>query len=270
MGDALRIIVAAHKPYPMPDDPVYLPIQVGAGGKQSIGFTRDDSGDNISEKNRSYCELTGLYWAWKNLDALALGLSHYRRHFAEPYGGNGREIELGEKRIGHILSGETATKLLSEADVLVPRKRRYFIESLFGHYAHTLDPDHLVEARAIIAAKMPEYITTLDDVYSRTWGYMFNMFVMSWELTDDYCSWLFPILDELYEKLYDPNAEDFEARFIGRVSEILFNVWLAKKEKEGIRIRELGVIYPEPVNWGKKITAFLAAKFGGVKYKESF
>ena len=64
----LRVVVAAHKPYWMPADPVYLPVQVGAAGKESIpGYTRDDSGENISAKNPHYCELTGLYWAWKNL-----------------------------------------------------------------------------------------------------------------------------------------------------------------------------------------------------------
>ena len=81
----LRVVVAAHKPYWMPADPVYLPVQVGAAGKESIpGYTRDDSGENISAKNPHYCELTGLYWAWKNLPGDAIGLAHYRRHFARP------------------------------------------------------------------------------------------------------------------------------------------------------------------------------------------
>ena len=270
MGVGLRIIVAAHKPYPMPDDPAYLPIQVGAYGKESIGFERDDSGDHISGKNRSYCELTGLYWAWKNLDAKTIGLVHYRRHFADNSMGVRCEIEVNGRRIGNILSSETAKKILEDSDVIVPKKRRYFIESLFGHYAHTLDGNHLIEARRIIAEKEPDLIPVVDDIYSRTWGYMFNMFIMSRELTDDYCSWLFPILGELEDKVADPGASAFEARVCGRVSEILFNVWLEKKKREGIRIHEQGVVYTESVNWVRKITAFLAAKFGGGKYKESF
>ena len=112
-------------------------------------------------------------------------------------------------------------------------------------------------------------IPVLDQVYSRTWGYMFNMFIMPTGLVSDYCSWLFPILGELEGML--PEAESvFEGRVCGRVSEILFNVWLENKKKTGIRIRELGVIYTESVNWSKKIKAFLAAKYQGVKYKESF
>ena len=84
----VTIVVAAHKPYWMPSDRIYLPLHVGAAGKKDadgrpldLGYTRDDSGENISEKNPYYCELTGLYWAWKNLNADYLGLVHYRRHF---------------------------------------------------------------------------------------------------------------------------------------------------------------------------------------------
>ncbi|UNT93535.1 DUF4422 domain-containing protein [Allobaculum sp. Allo2] len=58
-------MVAAHKPYPMPDDPLYLPVQAGAKGKDSIGFARDDQGDSISSANPYLSELTALYWAWK-------------------------------------------------------------------------------------------------------------------------------------------------------------------------------------------------------------
>ena len=79
----LRIIVATHKPYRMPEGSCYLPLQVGAFGKPSLGpeYRRDDEGENISARNSSWCELTGLYWAWKNLRADALGLVHYRRLF---------------------------------------------------------------------------------------------------------------------------------------------------------------------------------------------
>ena len=64
---SVKVIVAAHKPYEMPFDKMYLPVHVGAAGKDSIGYQRDDEGDNISNLNPYYCELTGLYWAWTNL-----------------------------------------------------------------------------------------------------------------------------------------------------------------------------------------------------------
>jgi hypothetical protein len=81
----LKILVAAHKPYWMPEDEAYVPVWVNAaanGDGIPAGWLRDDAGDNISHKNATYCELTALFWAWKNLDAAYLGLAHYRRHFA--------------------------------------------------------------------------------------------------------------------------------------------------------------------------------------------
>ena len=49
----------------MPSDDIYLPVHVGKKGKTDLGYQGDDTGDNISDKNTNYCELTGLYWAWK-------------------------------------------------------------------------------------------------------------------------------------------------------------------------------------------------------------
>jgi len=77
----IKIVTAVHKPYWMPEDRVYVPLHIGREGKQDIGFTGDNTGDNISEKNATFCELTGLYWAWKNLQAEYVGLVHYRRVF---------------------------------------------------------------------------------------------------------------------------------------------------------------------------------------------
>ena len=78
----IKILVATHKKYWMPEDDVYLPIHVGREGKADLGYVGDNTGDNISEKNANYCELTGLYWAWKNLKCDYIGLCHYRRYFA--------------------------------------------------------------------------------------------------------------------------------------------------------------------------------------------
>ena len=81
----IQILIAAHKECKVPEKKdFYLPILVGAKGKKNIeGFIRDDEKVNISEKNPYYCELTGLFWAWKNLDSDYVGLSHYRRYFTE-------------------------------------------------------------------------------------------------------------------------------------------------------------------------------------------
>lgn len=57
---SIKILIAAHKPYWMPTDAVYLPVHVGAENKKSIGYTPDNTGDNISSKNPHFCELIGM------------------------------------------------------------------------------------------------------------------------------------------------------------------------------------------------------------------
>ena len=78
----IKNYIITHKKFQVPDLEEYIPIQVGAEGKQDLGYLKDNSGDNISSKNSNYCELTGMYWVWKNdKDSDIIGISHYRRYF---------------------------------------------------------------------------------------------------------------------------------------------------------------------------------------------
>ena len=82
----IQVYVVSHSEEDIRDidaNDVYVPLFVGRDGKDNFGFVSDDTGDNISSKNSSYCELTGLYWMWKNSTADIIGLVHYRRYFAK-------------------------------------------------------------------------------------------------------------------------------------------------------------------------------------------
>ena len=61
-----EIWVITHKKYNEIPDDLYKTIHVGRAISSDLGYTGDDTGDNISFKNRNYCELTGMYWLWKN------------------------------------------------------------------------------------------------------------------------------------------------------------------------------------------------------------
>lgn len=262
----IRIIVATHKQYRMPRDGMYLPLHVGKAGKEGIGYVGDDTGDNISRKNPSYCELTGVYWAWKNLQAAYIGLVHYRRHFS-----------AGKKScdpFDAILTRKELEPILEQHPIVVPRKRRYYIESLYSHYAHTFYKEHMDAARDIVAARSPEYLLAFDQVMARTWGYMFNMMVMRRDLFDSYCAWLFDILAGIEEKDVTPGLQGFHARFYGRISERLFNVWLLHAQETGMiqlkDIKELPWVYMGKIDWKRKIQGFLMAKVFHKKYDASF
>lgn len=75
------IIIATHKKYKMPQDSMYLPVQSGSALYPNLGYQRDDEGENISNKNTAYNIMCVKYWAWKNLEADYIGITHYRRHF---------------------------------------------------------------------------------------------------------------------------------------------------------------------------------------------
>lgn len=266
----VTIIVATHKKYEMPKDKMYLPLHVGAEGKMDpngnvldLGYVKDNTGDNISEKNSSYCELTGLYWAWKNLTADYIGLVHYRRYFGKK----------GQAFKG-VLTYEELQSMLPRYTVFVPQKRKYYIETLYSHYQHTHYASHLDLTREIIAEKYPDYLKSYDEVIKHTYGYMFNMLIMQKQYLNEYCNWLFDILFEIEKRIGSQELSKFQGRFYGRVSEIIFNVWLDGEIKLGKiskhEIKELPYEHIEKVNWLKKGTAFLMAKFVGKKYEGSF
>lgn len=248
----IKILVAAHKPYWMPDDDVYLPIQVGAAGKESLGWQRDDEGDNISAKNPNYCELTALYWAWKNLDAEYIGLCHYRRYFTR------KEVHSVEGKRNQILTGEDWKTLLSQNPIIIPDKRKYYIETNESHYKHAHHSEGLDVTKQIIMAEYPEYLAAYENVMHRTWAHMFNMFVMRNDLYDAYMQWMFSILFELDRRLDITSWRVYEARVFGFVSELLLDVWL---EKNQLPYAEQNVSFLEKQNWLKKGGAFLKRKF---------
>ena len=254
----ITVVVAAHKPYAMPQDPLYLPLQVGAEGKASFGFARDDVGENISAKNPTFCELTGLYWAWKNVDADYIGLAHYRRHF----GGKGK----GEP-LSRVLTEEEAIRLLNGKDGILPQKRRYYIENLYSHYVHTMHAEPLDRTGEIIREKYPAYAAAFADLKKRTSAHMFNMLVLRRDHLDAYCTWLFDVLFELERRMGATDYDAFHARFFGRVSELLLDVWLSQNPLDLV---ELPVVGMERTNWIKKGGSFLMAKFFGKKYNKSF
>lgn len=262
---SICIAIAAHKPYQMPKDSVYMPLHVGKALHPEIdlGFQTDDTGDNISALNASYSELTGLYWLWKNCDADFKGLVHYRRYLASP---DSRKRHA-KNRFERIASGNEIRELLRKSDIILPRKRNYYIETMQSHYAHTLPEIHLVETRRILEDRFPEYLPAFDHVMQSRSGHMFNMFIMSKEKLNEYCTWLFDILKDLTKRINPSQYDAFNARFPGRVSELLLDVWL---ETNGYSYEELPAVSTEPVDWWKKGTGFLMAKFAGKKYTKSF
>lgn len=244
------VMIAAHKAYQMPQDPMYLPIHVGKAGKNlDLGFQGDDTGDNISEKNPNYCELTALYWGWKNLQCDYIGLAHYRRHF--------RGQRTGDKW-ADVLTESEARQLLQNTDVILPRKRRYFIETVYHQYIHAHPAEPLDLALELAVAHGPAYKGAVEAINKRSWTHIYNMFLMKKDIFDGYCQWLFPILSAVEEHIDISTYSSYDKRVFGFLSERLLDIYL---EANRIPYREIPVMFMEHQNWLKKGTAFLKRKF---------
>lgn len=248
----VKVLVATHKAYAMPKDKeLYEPIQVGKilHPELNLKCIGDDTGDNISNKNPSYNELTALYWAWKNLTEYeAIGLVHYRRY-----------LSLNRKKsLVTILNQQQIETLLQEADIILPKKRRYYIESNYSHYAHAHHIEPLDLTRDILASKYPTYLATFDIVMNRKSAHMFNMFIMKKNKFDQYAEWLFDILNDVEKQIDTTNWSTYEQRVYGFISERLLDVWL---ETNHYAYKEVNYVHMEKQNWPKKIGSFLWRKF---------
>ncbi len=257
MSESFKIIVATHKKYRMPEDSIYIPLHVGAEGKTDengnpldLGYQKDNVGDNISIKNPNYCELTGLYWLWKNVQADNIGLVHYRRYFVSGSSGD---------KWKRIANQECLLEQLRRADVILPPKRHYYIESTYNQYIHAHHAEDLDLTRNIICEKYPDYIATFDKCMRRTSGHRFNMFVMRHDVADSYCQWLFDILFELEKRLNISGYSKNDARVFGFVAERILDVWI---ETNNIKFKEMPVLFMEKQNWLIKGGKFVLRKFG--------
>mgnify|MGYP003858402395 FL=1 len=226
-----------------------MPIQVGKGiNSEAI---RDNTGNNISNKNSTFCELTALYWAWKNnffKDSDFCGLVHYRRYFK----GSGERIK-GKA----ILEESEIINYLKEYDVLLPKKRRYYIETVASHYANAHYQKDLLLTRELLEQQESEYLPAFDKVMQGRSLYLFNMFVMSPTHFDAYMNWLFPLLFKLEQQIDTKDYDSYQKRVFGYIAERLFNVWILKNN---LRIKTLAIQHLEGENYLLKAWGVLKRK----------
>lgn len=211
-----HIFVAVHKPCSwIPQG--YEPVQAGAKGKKHFYSLTDDTGDNISDKNSEYCEMTVLYWIWKNTKSDSVGLVHYRRFFfPNTWSCSPRKI----------LSKDYLIEKLGDNDILVPKPyvhRKKTVKSVYASAHHISD---LEICRDYIAKSTPEYLQYFDSFINGKKISYFNMFVAKRHVFESYMQWVFPILDYCYERIDISQYDTYNRRVIGFIAERLFNVWL--------------------------------------------
>jgi hypothetical protein len=217
-----KIFVITHKKYRMPDSKIYYPIQVGCEGKKSLNYLKDNVGENISSRNFTFCELTGMYWIWKNVNCKTVGLVHYRRFFYP-----NRFIFNYNK----YLKENEILRLLKKGSIIIPEKGYTFPKTDFEEYEYVHDKNELLKCREIISTKYPDYLIAFDKVINKKYYSQYNMIITSKEIFDKYCEWLFDILIEADKSFNYEDKSDYDKRTCGFLGERLMNVWLYKNKQ---------------------------------------
>lgn len=246
----IKLFVCCHQQSKVPDHPLLVPIQVGAAlsNQRFPGFISDDTGENISQKNRSYCELTAQYWAWKNADADFCGFFHYRRYLYPdtsakyPYRLE-RTVDLDTlNRLGY----ETFSEQIQKYDIIVPKGENMYMP-VREHYAkakfHHEKDLRLVEN--IVREKYPAYIPAMERYLSGSICYFGNIYIMRKTVFQDYCAWLFDILAEFDRRVDTAGYSAQELRVDGYLAERLLGIYyLAQQDK--LRFSEIPRVHFEP------------------------
>lgn len=272
----VSIYVCYHDDFYMVKDGVFKPIQVGSSfSKTNLDMLKDNISDNISEKNDKYCEMTALYWAWKNdVDADWIGLMHYRRFFdfsskknkldrfgcvpvSKMTSDSLEEFGINEKEVYKLLSKNP------NVDGFLPKKwstKNVGFKNIKEHYIKSkyhFDKD-ISLLRKVISDIFPNYVNAFDDVMLNDEGYFTNMFLFKKNVFNKYCNWVFLILEEFEKKSDITNYSKQSKRVYGYLGERLINVFLSAEENRDLKFVELDRVFFEDVT-PKKNIAFPAS-----------
>lgn len=251
----VKILVCCHKQDIYAKQAPYLPIHVGkAISDKELGIQPDNDGENISSKNQSYCELTGMYWAWKNLkNTKIIGLCHYRRYFdfhkqgrrgfpQTAFSSNSLEnvdLSIPQQVIDKVQKG-----------LIVVAKPYPHWRFLADDYCYNHISDDLRVLETILKKTQPLQIQKayFKYMYQNHALRHYNMFIMKWKDFDEYCTWLFNILAQVEKEIDISHYSPIQKRIYGYMAERLLNIWLEAKNK---------TIMEKPVLWFTDTTDIL-------------
>lgn len=244
------IMIAIHKDCTYYQGEGYLPIQVGAqcNPNTDLPITKDNTGENISDQNGVYCELTALYWYWKNGDLVDYtGLVHYRRYFV-------KHVHLfGENKTEILTCNDIRDIFRSGKKIILPKKcsKSKCNGRLYKNKREEYQDVPLLLTKKIIEEDYPEYLDSFCEVAYENGKVSFgNMFICGYDDFTNYCEWVFDVLKKLANKL-----EIVPPRMMGFVSEYLLCAWAHYRFQEN-EIEYTDVINIEDSNiknWAKSI-----------------
>lgn len=227
----LKLLVCCHKDDIIIKDEPYLPIHVGkASSPLTMGIQSDDIGDNISSRNPSFCELTGMYWAWKNLKNVDyIGLCHYRRYFDFHGQCSIYDTKVFDKPSFEKLDiniPDDIVRYLNNNGIILPRARHMRMSLYADYCCMHYSRDLIVLKNVIEEMRINKYIEAFKSVVLKNNKLRpYNMFIVNWNQFNDYCEWLFEVLFEVEKRIDISKYDTQQKRIFGYFGERLLNVY---------------------------------------------
>lgn len=270
MKNNINIFISCHKKFNTLNNEIFKPIQVGTSLNKPVdGIMHDnDSEDNISNKNKKYCEMTAVYYVWKNLDKFDcdyIGFFHYRRYlsFSDKAFKKTAEGYIVEKTLSnevvekHYLNEKAVCEMVNEYDLILPEKRLALDIKRIYSAATTQSKTDIDFCFNYVHEKYPYMRKALKKYSHAFMGYFCNMFIMKKDMFNSYCEWLFDIL-QAHEKAFDVEHYDVQSyRVSGYLAERLTGVyftWLM--ENKHLKVKHLPTLMFDDVNIKKPVTEY--------------
>lgn len=229
---------------------IFKPIYCGSKYTNKNDLLRDDINDNISYLRMNFCELTVLYWSWKNCQDEYIGLFHYRRYlnfenklFEEDSYGNVIENKLNSDSLSKFgLNSDMVLNNIIKYDLILPTKRNVSnfpekFKSMLDHWTTFYDIRFVNILREVMMDIHKEDLSYLDNYWKGNTSYFCCLFVASKKISDQLCEWLFPILFELKNRIDLASLPVREERIIGMLGERLISVFFEKLIHENPSLR---------------------------------
>lgn len=260
----MSIYIATGKDIPDINKDIFKKIIVGGALKYKDkqfenGCIFDNYLNNISLKNPYYCELTALYWMWKNAKENIYGLAHYRRYLWINNIDDSYVLKCFDdvKEAIDYISVNDESLLLEEYDIILPKKQ-FLKETVLHEYSRNHYADDIDIISKIINDKFPDYNEDMTSVFNSCELYLCNMFITKKEFFERYMKWLFDILFEAEKYIDVSNRDKYQQRVFGFLAERLFNVFIHHNQ---MKIREVPMIFI------KKNSDSVCDQFDDWKYK---
>ena len=220
----VTIYILTHKKFNEKyDKELYKPLLNGSYFiNEELNYIKDNTGDNISELNPYYAELTGQYWAWKNSESDIIGFNHYRRWFV-------RNLKFDKLTKKDIIND------LKNNDIILPQKVRFktslketTIELLKLYPNYGAKWEDYLKLEQVIKQYYPEYLESYYHIMNSNSYHNNNMFICNMKLADKYFTWLFDILKIMENEIDFSKYPEYNKRALGFLSETLLNVFVIK------------------------------------------